>query len=56
MTTLDEWLAQLGSGWLFVLVLAAVLVDGRLAAEILAPRRAAKLAAPQHQRFFEQAA
>ena len=25
MTTLDEWLAQLGSGWLFVLVLAAVL-------------------------------
>lgn len=25
MTTLDDWLAQLGSGWLFVLVLAAVL-------------------------------
>lgn len=36
------------------LMLAAVFFDGRGAAEVLAPRRAAKLAAPDDERVFEQ--
>ena len=40
----------------FGLMLAAVFVDGRGAAEILAPGRAAKLARPDDERVIEQAA
>ena len=40
----------------FGLMFAAVFVDRSRAAEVLAPRRAAELAGPEHQRVFEQAA
>ena len=39
----------------FGLMLAAMFVDGRGAAEILAPWRAAKLAAPDDERVLQQA-
>ena len=38
------------------LVFASVLIDGGFAAEVLAPGGASKLAAPEHERVFEQAA
>ena len=38
------------------LMLAAVFLDGRGAAEVLTPRRATELAAPDDERVFEEAA